>query len=132
LYTEAFASNFINSRRIIFLAEGYRTSDESIFYQDVYKSVDQIENSFPFSVLKCSGNSKMFSLFLSFTASSEFSFAPSQQQAAGRTVFESYFENGKLYLNHSKINEYIDELIYKSDTNAEPTWIKDTLSKGLN
>ena len=35
LYTEAFASNFINSRRIIFLAEGYRTSDESIFYQDV-------------------------------------------------------------------------------------------------
>lgn len=128
--TDLFRGNYSNSLSLIFLAEGYRASDEVQFYQDVYTILNRLENTFPFSALR--ENPTMFSVFTAFTPSIEFSYANSPQQATGRTVFESYFENGQLYANYNKINEYIDELVYTDVNNPDFQSIKIAIPKGLN
>jgi len=69
LYTDIFKGDYVNSRKLVFIAEGYTTANESLFYNDVYNLLDRLGNTFPFSTLKGNGNTRMFSVFLSFTAS---------------------------------------------------------------
>lgn len=81
IYTDIFRGSFILSRKLIFIAEGYRSIDEPQFYKDVYAILDRLENTFPFSVLKGNGNVNMFSSCVSFTASAQSGHATSQAQA---------------------------------------------------
>lgn len=52
IYTDSFKGNMVNSHKLVFIAEGYRSIDETQFYKDVYAILDRLENTFPFSVLK--------------------------------------------------------------------------------
>ena len=132
LYTDIFRGSYVSSRKLIFIAEGYRTVDESIFYKDVYDLLKSLETIFPFSILKGKGNKSMFSVLLSFSPSAQSGYATSQSQAVGRTIFESYFSNGKLNLNYNKLNAYIDELVYPLQSNEGSVFLKEGLVKGLN
>src|SRR5690606_38219974 len=49
IHTDIFRAGFTNSRSLIFLAEGYRASDESLFYEDVFNLLEKLEHTFPFS-----------------------------------------------------------------------------------
>jgi len=131
IHTDIFRADYSNSRSFIFLAEGYREADESLFYTDVFNLLNKLENSFPFSCLKGNGNHKMFSVFVSFSPSAENGYASSQLEAAGRSVFESYFENGKLHVSNNKINTYIDDLIYTGNQNGEPILVRNSIPKGI-
>ncbi|MBA5793510.1 hypothetical protein H1R17_09590 [Flavobacterium sp. xlx-214] len=131
IQTDIFRASYANSRSLIFLAEGYSESDESLFYRDVYDLLNKLENSFPFSCLKGNGNRYMFSVFVSFSPSVQYGYANSQQEAVGRTVFETYFENGKLHVNHTKINSYIDDLIYTGSQGNAPFFVKNSIPKGI-
>src|SRR5690554_6117304 len=104
IHTDIFRAGFTNSRSLIFLAEGYRASDESLFYEDVFNLLEKLEHTFPFSCLKGNVNRRLFSVFVAFSASTESGYANSEQEAIGRTVFESYYEGGQLHVNNLKIN----------------------------
>mgnify|MGYP001186273864 CR=1 FL=1 len=131
IHTDIFRGSYTNSRSLIFLAEGYREEDESLFYADVASILDKLENTFPFSCLKGNGNNRLFSIFVSFSPSSQFGYATSPQEAVNRTTFETYFQNGNLYANSDKINSSIEDLIYMSDANSEPSYVKNSVSKGV-
>lgn len=49
IHTDIFRAGYTNSRSLIFLAEGYRASDESLFYEDVFNLLEKLEHTFPFS-----------------------------------------------------------------------------------
>ena len=63
IHTDIFRAGYTNSRSLIFLAEGYRASDESLFYEDVFNLLEKLEHTFPFSCLKGSLNLSVYSEF---------------------------------------------------------------------
>lgn len=130
LHTEMFRGSFSTSYRLIFIAEGYVDSQENLFYKDVFEILKKLENTFPFNLLKGNMNNAMFSSYLSFTPSNSSGYATSASSAVGRTVFESYVTGNQLYLNHSKINDYIDELVFEAD-NDEPFDVNNGVNMGL-
>lgn len=130
LHTNIFRGNFSTSYRLIFIAEGYVASQENSFYKDVFEILDKLENTFPFNLLKGNVNNAMFSSYLSFTPSNSSGYATSASSAVGRTVFESYVISNQLHLNFSKINDYIDELVFETD-NDEPFDVSNGVNKGL-
>lgn len=99
--TDILRGDYPNSRKLVFLSEGYTAANEDLFYRDVYELIDRLGNTFPFSSIKGNGNAHLFSLYLSFTPSNEQGYASSQTQASGRTVFKT-----------TKIENHIKNIYY--------------------
>lgn len=132
IYTPAFRGEFASSLyRVIFFPEGYTSAEESLFYQNMKELIDRMANLFPLSTLEPSGNSGKISCYYSFEASANHGYATSSAGISGRTLFETYYENGVLHVNETNINQFVDDLTYPLDTTNNIN-INTAVTKGTN